>query len=467
MSRALLRSRALRFAWLAVALVAFGTSRATAQVTTYYFDVNGTTAGFGIASGNTYDWDSTTNGGFWDTSSAGTGPISGWVQGNFPRFDPATPAPTYTVTVSNVEQVAGMFFQSAQTVTINAIGSGGLQIVGTGAQGILGGSGATAIINAPISGTNQIQPSNGGNLEFLGNNSAFSGGFSFGSSGTLITFNSNNSFGTGNLVIATAAAGFVPLLSTGGAPITLANNFSNTTSGDGVNFASASNTPVISTGTWTLGTNNLLLRNNGDSTAPLTLSGAISGSGAITLSANNSGTIVLSGPNADTGTLNVTGPGGTGTGSSKVTLKLGAANTIASFGSVNLAGGVLDPGGFTHSMGSTTLVLSASTAGSTIDYEAGPGELDFANSSAVAWASGTTLNLANWNPASTFLRFGSDSTGLTAAQLAEIEFNGGGVGSAQLNSQGFVTAVPEPGTMSLIGLAGAGLLFRRLRRRSI
>ena len=153
------------------------------------------------------------------------------------------------------------------------------------------------------------------------------------------------------------------------------------------------------------------------------------------MSANNSGTIIFSGPNTDTGTLNIPGPGGTGTGSSKVTLKLGAANTIASFGTVNLAGGILDPDGFTHNMGSTTLVLSASTAGSTIDYEAGPGEIDFANSSAVAWASGTTLNLANWNPGSTLLRFGTDATGLLASQLAEIEFNGSGLGSAQLDSQ--------------------------------
>jgi hypothetical protein len=436
---------------------------ATAQ--SLYFDVNGTAAGFGITTGNTYDWDATTNGGFWDTSSAGTGTISGWVQGAFPRFDPATPAPTYTVTVSNVEQVAGMFFQSAQTLTINPVGSGGLQIVGTGAQGILGASGATAIINAPISGTNQIQPSNGGNLEFFGNNSAFSGGFSFGSSGTLITFNNNNSFGTGNLVIATAANGFVPLLSSGGAPITLANSFSNTTSGDGVNFGSASNTPVVSTGTWTLGANNLLLRNNGNATAPLTLSGAIGGSGVITLSANNNGTIVLSGPNTDTGTIAITGPGGVLAGTSKVTLKLGAAGTIASFGGVNLAGGVFDPDGFTQAMSSTTLNLSASTAGSTIDYEAGAAEIDFANSSAVAWASGTTLNLANWNPGSTSLRFGTDSTGLTPAQLAEIEFNGSGLGTAQLDSNGFVvSAVPEPSSFLLLGAGASGLGWYRRRR---
>jgi hypothetical protein len=438
---------------------------ATAQ--SLFFDVNGNAAGFGITTGNTYDWDSTTNGGFWTTDATGSSATTGWVQGGFPRFNPAAPAPTYTVTVSNVESVAGMFFQSAQTVTINAIGSGGLQIVGTGAQGILGAGSATAIINAPISGTQQIQPSNGGNLEFFGNNSAFSGGFSFGSSGTLITFNNNSSFGTGALVINTATGGFVPLLGSGGALITLANNFSSTTSGDGVNFAASANTPVTSTGTWTLGANNLLLRNNGAASSPLTLSGAISGSGTITLSANNSGTIIFSGANPYTGAIAITGPGGTGTGTTKVTLKLGAANTIASSSGVNLAGGVLDPGGFHHTMSSTTLTLSTSTAPSSIDYVVGPGEIDFANSAAVAWASPAVLNLANWSPATTFLRFGTDNTGLTPAQLAEIEFNGSGLGTAQLNSQGFVVqAVPEPSSFLLLGVGAAGLGWYRRRRRA-
>ncbi|HEX4592431.1 MAG TPA: PEP-CTERM sorting domain-containing protein, partial [Gemmataceae bacterium] len=115
-------------------------------------------------------------------------------------------------------------------------------------------------------------------------------------------------------------------------------------------------------------------------------------------------------------------------------------------------------------MASTTLVLSASTAGSTIDYEAGPGEIDFANSAAATWAS-TTLNLASWNPGSTFLRFGTDSTGLGASQLADIEFNGSGLGTAQLNSQGYVfSAVPEPSSFLLLGAGAAGVGWSRRRR---
>jgi hypothetical protein len=134
---------------------------------------------------------------------------------------------------------------------------------------------------------------------------------------------------------------------------------------------------------------------------------------------------------------------------------------------VNLAGGVLDPDGFNQNMSSTTLTLSASTAGSTIDYEAGAAEVDFANSSGVPWASGTTLNLANWNPGSTRLRFGTDPTGLLSAQLAEIEFNGSGLGTAQLDNQGYVVnPAPEPSSLLLVGAGAAGLGWYRRRRRA-
>jgi hypothetical protein len=430
--------------------------------TSYYFDVNGAVSGFGITTGNTYSWDDPS--GFWSTSSAGTVATTGWQQGGFPRFNP-TGTPTYTVTVSNDEQVAGMFFQSAQNLTINAIGSGTLDMA-SGLQGVLGATGADVTINAPITGIGGIQPNNGGNLRFNGVNT-YSGGTNFNSTGTLYFFNNGSSFGTG--AINMGVAGFVPLLATGGTTVTLANNFTSTTaSGAGINFAANANTPVVSTGTWTLGANNLVLRNAGGSTSPLTLSGVISGTANIALSANNAGSVItFSGPNTYSGTTTIIGPGAPGAGSGSVILKLGAANTIASSSGVNLAGGVLDPDGFHHTMRSTTLILSASTAPSSIDYEAGPGEIDFANSSAAPWASGAVLNLANWNPSTTFLEFGTDNTGLTSTQLAQIEFNGSGLGTAQLDSNGFVVqAVPEPSSFLLLGAGAAGLGWYRRRRRA-
>src|SRR5205085_9398558 len=123
--------------------------------------------------------------------------------------------------------------------------------------------------------------------------------------------------------------------------------------------------------------------------------------------------------------------------------------------------GILDPGGLNQNMSSTTLGLLTSTGASTIDYIVGGSEVDFANSSGVTWT-GSILNLANWNSSIDKLRFGTDSTGLTSAQLAKIEFNGSGLGSAALDSNGYVIAVPEPTAMIL--LLSAPLFIARRRK---
>jgi hypothetical protein len=60
-----------------------------------------------------------------------------------------------------------------------------------------------------------------------------------------------------------------------------------------------------------------------------------------------------------------------------------------------------------------------------------------------------------------WVRFGTDGTGLTSAQLSQIEFDGAGLGTAQLDRFG-ILVIPEPST-ALLGLLGAlGLwTFRR------
>ena len=121
---------------------------------------------------------------------------------------------------------------------------------------------------------------------------------------------------------------------------------------------------------------------------------------------------------------------------------------------------VVDLGGFTHSMTTTTLGL---TANSTIDFDVGPAEMDLADSSALSWTG--TLNLANWDTGVDALRFGTDNAALTAAQLGMIEFNGAGLGTAGLDANGYVVVVPEPTTVSL-GLLGAAALLIARRRKS-
>lgn len=412
--------------WAAVILVA-GLSPAVVRAQSAYFDVNGTAAGYGVVNGGSYSWDDAN----WAAASGGTTATTNWVQGSFARFAGGSSGTAYTVTVNGDEQNVGLFMNvNGVTLTINAAGAGTLNVLpGVGSppvQGFFGGTGATVIINAPISGTGGIQPQNGGNLYFNGVNT-YSGGTKLTSGATLVYFNSGSSFGTGDITI--AATGFAPLLGVGGSTITLPNNFIHTTSGGGINFAAAANTPVVSTGTWSLGVSNLSLRNNGPTTSPLTLSGAISGSAGITLSANNNGTIIFSGPNTYTGTTTIS------VGNTPVTLKLGAAGTIASSTQILFAGGNLNPGGFDHDMTAATVGL---TGNSNIDFVAGPSELRFANSSAVAWTAGRTLNLANWNPPATKVRFGTDATGLASAQLAQISFNGGGLGTATIDPNGYI-----------------------------
>jgi autotransporter-associated beta strand protein len=224
---------------------------------------------------------------------------------------------------------------------------------------------------------------------------------------------------------------------------------------------------VVSTGTWSLGANNILIRNNGNSTSPLTLSGQISGTASLNFSGANGGKIILSGANTYSGSTTV----GI-TGDTAITLTLGAANTIASSSSLIMAGGITDPNGQVQTMRSTTLGL---TANSTFDYTSGAAEMDFANSSGVAWTSGMTLNLkstggGNWNLSGDALEIGTDTTGLIASQLLEIEFNGADLGAAGITSTGYIydtaQVVPEPSTALLGLLGGLGVMSNIRRRRT-
>jgi hypothetical protein len=246
--------------------------------------------------------------------------------------------------------------------------------------------------------------------------------------------------------------------------------------GTALNFANGASAPVTSSGTWTLGTYNLNLRSSGGSTAPLKISGAISGSGILALSANGTGSKhILSGANPFTGTIIVAGnatASPTYGGNVAATLVLGAANTIANASQLQMAGGTVDPGGFHHTMTATTLSLSAS---STFDYTSGAAEMDFADSSSATWTAtaGTTLNLVstgggNWNTSGDELNFAQNPIGLDPTRLGLITFNGIDQGDAAIDDNGFIydsaQVVPEPSTAFLALLGGLGLLWKARRR---
>jgi hypothetical protein len=220
-------------------------------------------------------------------------------------------------------------------------------------------------------------------------------------------------------------------------------------------------------GSWTLGGNSLPLRNNGDVASPLTLAGKITGTaaGTILLSTNVAGAIIKfsNAGNTYTGATTVTGAGATGAGSASVRFELGATNAIATTASLILAGGTLDPQGFNQNMSNSTLQVLTNTGNtSAIDFSAGNAEIDFKDSHGVSWT-GTTLNLVGWVQDQTLLRFGTSASGLTSAQLADIEFNGDATskGKAFLTSAGYL--LPEPTTCALL-LLGAPVLAGRRRK---
>jgi autotransporter-associated beta strand protein len=413
-----------------------------------YFDINGTTTGSGVATGGSYSWESA----FWDGTSGGTGAAINFVEGDFARFAAGTDAgsKSYTITATSDHLIGGMFLQSngGGTVTINGPGTLIIDATGGPVQGFLVNSASqTLMINASLGGSGGVQNQLSGSLDLYGNNS-YSGGTVLGTSAGL-NFNNNNSFGTGGITWGVAQQVLANDAAT--SPLTL-NNTMTTRAASTLIYVGPAAAPVTFNNSWTLasGTSTVTIGNGTHLSSKMTISGAIGGVGGNLIVNGTSGTMVLSGANTYNGTTTI---GGTSR------LVLGAANTIASSSSLVLGGGTVDPDGINQIMSSTTLGL---TANSTLDYGSGASEVDTANSSALAWTG--TLNLANWDASLDKLRIGIDSTGLMTSQLAEIEFNGSGLGTAGIDPNGYIYQVPEP-SVAVLGLLGGLFFIRQLRRR--
>jgi filamentous hemagglutinin len=95
----------------------------------------------------------------------------------------------------------------------------------------------------------------------------------------------------------------------------------------------------------------------------------------------------------------------------------------------------------------TTLTLDLLGSGVT--------NLFFADSSSTAWNTGTVSILGFQE---NVIKFGTNSSGLTSAQLAAID-----AGIYSLTNQGYLTAVPEPTALGLLLFGGMGLAVRRKR----
>ena len=405
---------------------------------TVYFDVNGTDPGSGVTDGGSYSWESSV----WSPSSAGTSATSTWVDGDFPRFSAGTDAAgkTYTITASANHTVAGMFANSNGAGNVHLATSGAALSISPGTQGFFSGTNSNLYIDTALAGvdpTSRLQWSGGGGSLYLYGANTFQGGVQLNSVNGL-NFNNDHSFGAGPLswrgLNGTTAGTSVLATPDATMPITIANAVQTTATTQ--IFVGLPAAPVTFSGPWTLPAAGTTTFQNQPAGTTVTISGAIGG--AANFAKTGAGTLVLSGPNTYSGTTTVTAG----------IVKLGAAGTVATSSGVILNGGTLEPDGFNQVMSATTLGLLAD---STMDFVAGASEVDFANSSAAAWTAGKVLNLANWNFSTTKLRFGTDANGLTAAQLAQIQFNGSGLGTAMLDANGYVT-VPEPASVLLVSI---------------
>ena len=438
-------------AGLCLACALLANNNATAGLSTW--DPQGTTGSTPYTGNMSGTWENAS----WSTAAgqaAQAVPVN-WVENNAAVFaaNSGLGTPAFTVTMNANHTVAGIFNGPLNPdpcpVTITGTG---IMTVPSGEQGFYvtsnAGDPGSIIINTVMAGSGIITAQGSGTLGLYGVNT-LTGGIELGYSGAsfngIVGFNNSASFGTGliNMLNGSGSA----LVAQGTSAITIPNNFANNTAGATLNVV-GNTAGVTFSGPWSLGANALSVGSGGAAGNLVKISGVVSGTAGLTKF--NPGILALTAVNTYTGPTTITAG----------KLQLGIANAVASSSSLIMGGGTLDPAGFHHVMASTTLGLTAS---STIDFVAGASELDFANSSGLTWTG--VLNLANWNPALDKLRIGTDLTGLTTAQLADIEVNGAYLGTAEINSSGYISFVPEPSTALLGLLGGLGVMWT-IRRRT-
>ncbi len=342
------KSIGLRFISATLGLAAVLLAQQTKAATSYYFDVNGATAGSGIVAGSTNSWE----GSDWSTVSGGNVATIAWVDGGFPRFS-ATPdaAGTYTVAASSDHVIAGMFQSTGTANIVNVNGPGKLSIT-TGLQGFFVRGGCSMIINAELTGPGGLQYSlsggTGNGSYFLYGTNTYAGGTSLNTAGGM-NFNNNSSFGTGPISWNVASQILADPAAT--APITISNSMT-TRAASQLIFVSPTVAPVTFSGPWTVpaGTSRLTMNN---AATKMTISGIISGTGGALLK-DGVGTLVLNGANTYTGGTTVTNG----------LLEIGPLGSVV--GSVNVAplAGVLRLDNATSLSSGTTLSAASSLANS-------------------------------------------------------------------------------------------------------
>jgi fibronectin-binding autotransporter adhesin len=249
---------------------------------------------------------------------------------------------------------------------------------------------------------------------------------------------------------------------------TLANSYTGPTTISAGSVV-AKKTGALGSGALTVNGGSLDLLEHAQSVGAVTLvNGTISGTGTLTGTSFTVQNGFIDAPLAGPGGLTKT-TGGTVTLTSASTY---AGPTTISGGTLRLAfegnrlpvtsnlilnSGTLDTGGLSQQFG--TLDLNAS---SLIDFGSGFSDLAFADSDLQDWG-GFTLTIVNWTPGVDSLRIGTDGTGFDT-QLGLIRFADFGNVAGKIDTNGYVTPVPEPSAAGLLAASGGMLLGRRRRR---
>lgn len=346
------------------------------------FDVNGATAGSGVASNGSYTWESA---GF-SSSASGTDPVP-WVEGNFLRLAAGTDAGTknYTITANSNHTAAGMYLQSSGGGTVTINGPGVLSIA-SGDQGFYVDDSAQNLkVNAVLGGSGRLvwqgNGSGAGGSLYLQGNNTYTGGTLL-NTGAGINFSNNNSFGTGRITWGVTQV--VMADDVASAPITLANPVTTIAGGELIYVGPAA-APVTFSGAWTLvsGTSTLTVGNPSHTSSKMTISGVVGGSGGA-LVKSGVGTLILSGANTYTGSTTI----------SAGTLQIGNGGST---GKLSTSSAITDNGSLVFNE-SDTMTQGTDFSGSAI---AGTGTITQAGSGTVV------LNAANTYNGKTFITAGT------------------------------------------------------------
>jgi len=190
----------------------------------------------------------------------------------------------------------------------------------------------------------------------------------------------------------------------------------------------------------------------------------VTGTGNLTLGPiTNAAGLVKNGAGAGAVILDSTANAYTGTTTINAgTLQLGRSDVLPA-NKLILAGGTLNTGGFSDTVGK----LDLDTAATKVINMNEAGALVFSNSADQDWQG--TLQIWNWKQGTTSIRFDTNDSGLNySTQLTKISiYDGPGatnfLGTGDLDAGGFLVVVPEPGAV-LAGLSLLGAVAYRERR---